>query len=165
MKSITGIFTALAVACSPNGKGLGDANCTAEGLAGLGTATMDGDTWEADSGSWNTTGSGVQIVLQFDRPDRSMTVRGSRDEDGIDIADRIDAGEFPINVSLSGEDGTGNVRDGRMNSSYASTDASGNLSILSVEGNVMTACFSFVAVNDDSQMMEVTEGKAEVEEL
>ena len=165
MKWTTGLLGVFFAACSPNGKGLGDANCTVDGLSGLGTATMDGDTWEADSGSWNPTGSGIQIVLQFDRPDRSMTVRGTRDEEGIDIADRIDAGEFPINVSLSGDDGTGNVRDGRMNSSYASTDASGNLSILEVANGTMTACFSFVAVNDDSQMMEVTEGMVAVEEL
>ena len=164
MKWMTGLASAIALGCSPNGK-LGDATCTVNGLTGLGMATMDGDTWSADSGSWNTTGSGIQIVLQFDQPDRSMTIRGTRDEGGVDIADLIDAGDFPINVSLSGEDGTGNVRDGRMNTSYASTDASGNMSILDVQETTMTACFSFTALSDDSTMIEVTEGMAEVEEL
>ena len=164
MKWSTGFLSVFVFACSPNGKGLGDAKCTADGLTGLGSANMDGDTWAADSGSWNPTGSGIQIVLQFDRADRSMTVRGTRDEDGVDISDRMDADSFPINVSLSGEDGTGNVRDGRMNSSYASTDASGNMSILDITDGIMTACFSFVAVNDDSEMMEVTEGMVAVEE-
>ena len=164
MKWNTGLLGLFVVACSPNGNA-GDANCTIDGLTGLGTATMDGDTWSADSGSWNTTGSGIQIVLQFDQADRSMTVRGTRDGDGVDIVERIDAGEFPINVSLSGEDGTGNVRDGRMNTSYASNEASGNMSILDVQGSIMTACFSFIAVSDDSTMIEVTDGMAEVDEL
>ena len=163
MKANTGFLGLFLVACSPNGK-LGDANCTVQGLDGLGMATIDGDSWEADSGSWNATGSGIQIVLQFDRAEQSMTVRGARDDQGTNIADRIDSADFPINVSLSGEDGTGNIRDGRMNTSYASTEASGNLSILDVQGSTMTACFSFTAVSDSSEMIEVTDGMVEVEE-
>jgi len=149
--------------CANNGKN--GANCSIDDLTGMASVEMDGDTWAADSGSWNTNGSGIQINLTFDGPDRSMTVRGTRDEEGVDISDRLDAADFPINVSLSGEDGTGNIRDGRFNVSYASNEASGNLSILDVQGSTMSACFSFVGVSDDSTMIEVTNGMAEVEEL
>ena len=94
-----------------------------------------------------------------------MNVRGTRDQDGVDIAERLDAEDFPINVSLSGEDGTGSVIDSRFDKSYASNEASGNLSILGMEGATISACFSFTAVSADSTMIEVTNGMAEVDEL
>ena len=140
-------------------------NCSNDGLSGLASVEMDADEWAADAGSWSRTGSGIQINLKFDGPNRSMTVRGTRDQDGTDIAERLDEGDFPINVSLSGEDGTGGIIDGRFNKSYASNEASGNLTILDVEGATMSACFSFIAVSDDSTMIEVTNGMAEVDEL
>ena len=139
--------------------------CSNEGLTGLASVEMDGDAWAADSGSWNTTGSGVQINLKFDGPNRSMNVRGTRDQDGVDISDRLDVGDFPINVSLSGEDGTGSIIDGRFNRAYASNEASGNLTILDLQGVTMSACFSFTAVSDDSTKIEVVNGMAEVDEL
>ena len=94
-----------------------------------------------------------------------MNVRGTRDQDGVDISDRLDVGDFPINVSLSGEDGTGSIIDGRFNRAYASNEASGNLTILDVQGVTMSACFSFTAVSDDSTKIEVMNGMAEVDEL
>ena len=143
----------------------GVANCSNDDLSGLASVEMDAEFWTADAGSWSRTGSGIQINLKFDGPDRSMTVRGTRDQDGTDISELLDDGDFPINVSLSGEDGTGGILDGRFSKSYASNEASGNLTILDVQGATMSACFSFTAVSDDSNMIEVTNGMAEVDEL
>ena len=55
--------------------------------------------------------------------------------------------------------------DGRFSKSYASNEASGNLTILDLDGTTMSACFSFTAVSDDSTMIEVTNGMAEVGQL
>ena len=165
MKWTTLILIASSVACAAKNDDLGAANCSIDGLSGIASATMDGDAWQADGGTWNMTGSGIQINLRFEDVERSMTVRGTRDGQGIDISDRIAADEFPINVSLSGEDGTGGVLDNRFNVSYASNDASGSLSILDLKDSTLSACFSFVAVSDDSVMMEVTQGMAQVEQL
>ena len=152
------------VGCAGNGKN-GEPNCTISDLSGMASVEMDGEYWAADSGSWNPNGSGIQIILSFDGPGRSMTIRGTRDQDGTDIAERLEAGDFPINVSLSGEDGTGGIMDDRFMKSYASNEASGNLTILDLEGSTMSACFSFMAVSDDSTMIEVSNGMAEVDEL
>lgn len=150
--------------CAGNGKN-GEPNCTISDLSGMASAEMDGAYWAADAGSWNPNGAGIQIILTFDGPDRSMTIRGTRDEDGTDIAERLEAEDFPINVSLSGEDGTGGIMDGRFSKSYASNEASGNLTILDLDGTTMSACFSFTAVSDDSTMIEVSNGMAEVDQL
>ena len=165
MKWTTLVLVVSSVACAGKDDELGAASCSIDGLGGIASATMDGDVWQADSGSWNPTGPGIQINLRFETVERSMTVRGNRDGQGVDISDRIADGDFPINVALSGEDGTGGVLDNRFNVSYASNDASGSLSILDVQGSTLSACFSFVAVSDDSVMMEVTEGMAQVEQL
>ena len=142
-----------------------DFNCSNDGLSGLASVEMDGDRWAADSGQWNRAGSGIQINLTFDGPQRSMTVRGTRDAYGVNLSERIEEGSFPINVSLSGEDGTGSIIDLGRNQSYASNEASGNLTILDVQGDTLSACFSFIAVSDDSTMIEVTNGMAEVGEM
>ena len=165
MKWATILLIGSSVACATKDDELGAANCSIDGLTGIASATMDGDEWQADEGTWNPTGAGIQINLRFEDVERSMTVRGTRDGQGVDISDRLAEDDFPINVSLSGEDGTGGVLDNRFNVSYASNDASGSLSILDVQGSTLSACFSFVAVSDDSVMMEVTQGMARVEQL
>jgi len=167
MKWMLGALALLATGCDAIGKNADEASCTIEGLSGVASATMEGDQWSASDGTWNRTGPGVQIILQFPETERSVTIRGNRDESGVDLVDKIDAGEFPINISLGGEDGTGSVLDSRFNTSYASNKpgGSGNMSILDVQGTVMSACFSFVAATDDGERIEVIEGMAEVDEL
>jgi hypothetical protein len=144
----------------------GDGLCSIQGLTGVGSATLDGMDWAANGGSWNPTGGGIQIVLES-AIDVGMTIRATRDESGVDVMDLIEDAAFPIVVSLTGDDGTGNIRDARNQQvSYASGEpgGSGSLSILSVSGATMAACFSFVALSEQSVMMEVTNGKVEIEE-
>lgn len=167
MKWLMGTLAVLATGCGALGKDAGEASCTVDGLTGLASANMDGDAWSASDGTWNRTGSGIQIILQFPETERSMTIRGNRDQSGDDLVDLIDSAAFPINISLDGEDGTGSVMDSRFRTSYASNKpgGSGDMSILDVQGSTMTACFSFVATNDDGEGIEVTEGMVEVDEL
>ncbi len=167
MKWLLGLLVVCTAGCGILGDDAGAAECSIDGLTEMATVTMDGDTWSSDGGSWNRTADGIQINLPFQETERTMTVRGSRDQGGADIVDQIDAEEFPIIVSLGGEDGTGQVMDSRFQSSYASNQpgGSGSLSILDVQGSTMSACFSFVAATDDGELMEVTEGMVEVDEL
>jgi len=159
------VVLALLAGCAESDED-GDGMCSIQGLTGVGSASLDGMDWAASGGSWNPTGGGIQIVLQS-AIDVGMTIRATRDESGVDVMDLIEEVAFPIEVSLTGDDGTGNIRDARNQPvSYASGEpgGSGSLSILGVDGATMSACFSFVALSDQSVMMEVTNGKVEIEE-
>jgi hypothetical protein len=160
-------FFVLAVGCGATDDS-GSAECSIDGLTDLASATMDGDTWPSNHSTnlWNRTGSGIQITLQFAETQRAMTIRGNHGSNGVSIVEGIDSGEFPINVSLDGADGTGSIIDSRFGEVYASNQpgGSGSLTILDVQGSTMSACFSFVAANDDGVLMEVSNGMAEVDE-
>ena len=152
------------VGCA-EGKGGEFAECDADGLVGVGEATVDGIDWTASVGTWMEAGSAVQLNLQGSI-DIGMSLRGTRSQSGQSVADAVSEGGFPIVVDLAGEDGSGSVMDQRNGlDSFASSQpgGSGSMSILEQNDTALIVCFDFDAVNADGVIMEVRGGKAEVQ--
>lgn len=141
------------------------ASCDADGLTGISTARVDGRDWAGSGGTWMETGSSIQITIES-ASKLNLTLRGIRNSHGDSVAEAVSAGDFPVVVDLEGEDGTGSIMDLRNQAdSYGSGQpgGAGMMSILGLEGSTLTACFSFDAVNNDSEIMTVDDGKVQIE--
>ena len=143
-----------------------DVSCTVAGGDSQATATIDGSEWAADGGSWAVAGSAIQINLES-AVKLVVTLRGSRDEFGDDVADLVIDREFPLDIDLGGADGHGGVQDLRNGlDGYASNQpgGSGSMTIADQDGDTLFACFEFVAINNEGVMMEVRDGKVMIDQ-
>lgn len=162
--------TAVALAligCNADGKGGEFADCDADGLSGIGQATVDGIDWTASDGTWMEAGSAVQINFQSGI-DISLNLRGTRSQSGASVADAVAGDAFPVVVDLSGVDGSGSVFDQRnAPKSYASSQpgGEGSLSILERDESALIVCFDFDAVDANGVIMTVRDGKGRVANL
>ena len=153
-----------AFGCAAGGKGGEFADCDADGLSGMASADVDGIDWTASDGSWMEAGSSIQINLESDIG-LNLNLRAIRSSSGDSIADLVSSGALPVVVDLAGEDGSGSIMDQRTGlDSYASSQpgGSGSMSLLSLEGSTLTACFNFDAVNSDGVIMQVRDGKVQI---
>lgn len=158
------MLMALSIGCG-EGKGGEIADCDADGLAGIAQATVDGMEWSASGGSWSEAGSSIQINLESTLG-VSMNLRAIRSESGASVADLMGEGSFPFVVDLAGEDGSGSVMDQRTGmDSFASSQPGGwgSMSILGLQGSTLTACFQFDAINSGGVIMEIRDGKVEID--
>ena len=159
------IWLAVVLFGCAEGKGGEFAECDADGLPGVGEASVDGIDWTTSVATWMEAGSAVQFNLQGSI-DIGMSLRGTRSQSGASVADAVGDRAFPIVVDLAGEDGSGSVMDQRNGlDSFASSQpgGSGSMSILEQRDSALIVCFDFDAVNADGVIMEVRGGKAEVQ--
>ena len=160
------VWFGLAMGCAESGGGGELASCDADGLSTLASASVDGREWAGSGGSWMETGSStIQITIES-ASDLNLTLRGIRNSNGDSVAEAVNAGNFPVVVDLDGEDGSGSIMDLRNQAdAYGSGQpgGSGMMSILGVESGVLTACFFFSAVNNDSVIMTVADGKVQID--
>ncbi len=144
-----------------------DATCEVGGLGGdAAQATIDGSDWAANGGSWSVAGSAIQVSLES-ASGLTLTLRATSDDAGDGVADRVEAGDFPVVIDLGGEDGHGGVMDLRNGlEAYASNQegGSGTLTISNVSGSdELSACFEFDAVRQrDGRIMEIREGQVTI---
>lgn len=159
------VWFALVMGCAGS-DGDGElASCDADGLTGVATGIVDGREWAGSGGTWMETGTSIQITIES-ASKLNLTLRGIRNSNGDSVAEAVGAGNFPVVVDLDGEDGSGSIMDLRNQAdSYGSGQpgGSGMMSILGMDGSALTACFSFSAVNNDSQIMTVTDGKVQID--
>jgi hypothetical protein len=95
----------------------------------------------------------------------TLGIRGTIDAAGEPVAELMESGAFPIVVDLGDSDGHGGVTDLRNGiDAYASTQpgGSGSLTIAGLNDGVLTACFEYVAANDEGVVMEVRDGKVRI---
>jgi hypothetical protein len=159
------VWFGLAMGCAGSDGGGELASCDADGLSALASASVDGREWAGSGGTWMETGSSIQITIES-ASDLNLTLRGIRNSNGDSVAEAVSAGNFPVVVDLDGEDGSGSIMDLRNQAdSYGSGQpgGSGMMSILGVEGGILTACFFFSAVNNDSVIMTVADGKVQID--
>jgi len=143
------------------------ADCDADGLSGIGQATVDGIEWTASDGTWMEAGSAVQINFQSGIG-ISLNLRGTRSQAGAGVADSVAEDAFPVVIDLSGVDGSGSVFDQRHSpKSYASSQpgGEGSMSILERDGSALIVCFDFDAVDASGVIMTVRDGKGRVTNL
>jgi hypothetical protein len=139
--------------------------CVVGDLDAVATATIDGSDWAASGGTWSEAGSAIQVSLES-AVDLVVTLRASTDGSGEAVADRVARGDFPILVDLGASYGHGGIQDMRNGlDAFTSTLSGGGglLTISGLEGDTLSACFEFVAVNDDGRTMEVGDGKVMIE--
>jgi hypothetical protein len=165
MRTLSTILIPLLLGCAAK-DGDGDTvSCSISGLSGVANATIDGQAWAGNGGTWREAGSAIQIDIES-VIDLTITLRGTKDSNGDSIADRVSDGSLPVTIDLSGADGHGGVRDQRNGlDSYATNQpgGSGTLSILDVSGNTLSACFEFDAVSSGGVIMQVRDGKVKID--
>lgn len=124
--------------------------------AGAATAVLDGTAWESTA-TWVAQGESVQVnAAPADGWHVTLVARTT--DDGETVKAALDAGAFPVVVTLSDDGGgfaTVYPADG---DSYASDGGGGTLSITAFDGDVLDACFSFDAASDGGDPLPVTEG-------
>ena len=150
-----------------DGKGGEFADCDADGLSGVGQATVDGIEWTASDGTWMEAGSAVQVNFQSGI-DISLNLRGTRSQSGAAVADAVAEDAFPVVIDLGGVDGSGSIFDQRHSpKSYASSQpgGEGSMSILERDGSALILCFDFDAVDASGVIMTVRGGKGRVTNL
>lgn len=140
------LFFLLLAACSTE-----DGACPAVD-AGTAQATIDGEAWTGSGATWAWAGDSLQLNL--DRTgDWSMSVVLQTTTGGATLLDAVDAGTFPIEVSLkSGEGGFATVYPAE-GASFTTNDADGGaLTVAAVDGDALSACFDFAAAGDDGEV-------------
>jgi hypothetical protein len=141
------------------------ATCVVGDLDAVATATIDGSDWASSGGTWLESGSAIQVSLES-AVDLVVSLRASTDASGETVADRVAREDFPILVDLGDSHGHGGIQDMRNGlDAFTSTlpGGSGLMTISGLEGDTLSACFEFVAVNDEGLMMEVSDGKVMIE--
>ena len=144
-----------------------DKTCTVSDLGdAVATASLDGKDWQADQGTWSFAGSAIQASLES-AVELNVTLRATVSEEGDAVAERIEAGDLPVTIDLSGADGHGGVMDLRNGiDAYASNKpgGSGTMTIVSAtDGGELHACFEFDAVNPSTgQVIELREGRVTI---
>tara|TARA_B100000614_G_scaffold138441_1_gene123099 strand:- start:5 stop:496 length:492 start_codon:yes stop_codon:yes gene_type:complete len=142
-------------------------SCEVDDLgADVARAEVDGSDWAANGGSWSVAGSAVQVSMES-ASGLTLTLRATADDGGDSVAERVDSGDVPIVVELSGADGHGGVMDLRNGiDAYASNQegGSGTMTISAVSGdNELSACFEFDAVRQmDGRILQVREGRVTI---
>jgi len=132
----------------------------------VGQAMIGDSDWAANGGSWSVAGSAVQVSMES-ASGLTLTLRATSDDGGEAVADRVEAGDFPIVIGLDGSDGHGGVMDLRNGlDAYASNQegGSGTMTISALSGSdELSACFEFDAVRQsDGRVMEVREGRVTI---
>jgi hypothetical protein len=147
----------LLAACQPNGgKGTCDVGDVATGQA---VATVDGADWTGTGATWRLAGSSLQInTVASDGWMLSLVAQAT--PDGTTASDALDAGEFPIDVTLKdGADGGWVLFYPDEGSSYGTQDTDGGtFTISGREGDDLLACFSFSAASGDGGTVTVEGG-------
>jgi hypothetical protein len=153
----------LLIGCSdPKSGSNTDSACDVSSLEGnAGGALINTTDWWTPTGYWGWSGNGLQVILD-QHIDWQMTVFASRTVDGDEVKPALEAGAGPIEVSMDEELGGGNAsvrHDLGQMTSAASYD--GTLYIDALEGDKLTACWSFLATGT-AGTLNVTEGVAQI---
>ena len=122
-------------------------------------AQIDGEHWEDANPQWSWTGTGVQVLTTTTDGWRITLVAQRNAEDDV-ILDLADTNGFPAEINLSGTDGFGVIYDADGQSWTLSKGGSGTLTLKGIDGDVLSACFSFDAYDSDGALVEVTSGGA-----
>jgi hypothetical protein len=125
--------------------------------AGAIAATVDGAAW-ASTATWVWQGESLQIDAA-PADGWSFTLVAQTTADGATVKAGIDAGAFPIEVSLAdggGGWGRGHPSDGDP---YITDDAEGGtLTLSALDGDALLGCFDFVAGDGGRKSVEVSDG-------
>lgn len=119
--------------------------CASDPVDGV-TATVNGDPWTASGPTWSDSG-GVVHLLNSDQGAGWFSVVAELTVEGVGLGDALDAGEFPIEVTLkTGDEGGFAIWYTEDGDSYATTQGGGGTLYLSaLDGDQLTGCMSFTA--------------------
>ena len=113
--------------------------CTVDDAAitpGRGLGTLDGEPWEPAGVTWIYAGWQLTLVARTDR-------------DGVAVSEAMAAGDFPVHVALSGDDGFATLYPSDGDSLTTTNTDVGDLQLLRLDAdNGLVACFSFEAASD-----------------
>jgi len=166
MGRISVLIVTLVLGCGSKEDTAGIEDCQVGDLGGVGQAKFDGNGWAASGGVWMESGANITINLESDTK-QNININAKKGADGTDVQTLISESQFPIVIDLSGDDGYGGVMDLRNGQDgYQSTNpgGSGTFVIAGVDGDILTGCFEFDAVNTSTQVMiEVREGQVKID--
>ncbi|MFZ5477873.1 MAG: hypothetical protein ACOZNI_13950 [Myxococcota bacterium] len=131
----------LLLACEPGASG----GCSVDQEAGTAAALVDGEDWTGPGATWLWQGESLQINT-VGAGDWWLSLVAQTTRDGDTLAAAVDAGAFPVDVSLT--DGGWATFYPPSGASYSSREGSGELVVAEVDGDTLRACFSFEAVSD-----------------
>lgn len=134
----------LLTACASGG------TCDLTGLAEGGVrGTVDGVGWDTTGAAWSPTGGGIQIVTASGGGYR-VTFSLQESVEGQAMGAAVAEGETPIEVSFDDEITAFVLLYPDGESSLTSKgNTGGGLTITEIDGQVIGACFDFVASNAD----------------
>jgi hypothetical protein len=147
----------LLAACSSGG---GSPTCTAaDDLdAGAALATVDGAAW-ASTATWLWQRESLQVNAA-PAGGWSFTFVSQTTADGETAKAAVDAGDFPIELSLPvGGEGGWVLAYPTDGDSYSTENGEGGtLTITALDGDALYACFAFDAATDSGDTVTVTDG-------
>lgn len=131
-------------ACGPKATG----SCPTDPVDGI-SATVDGAAWSASEVTWSLTGESVHLVSTSEDAGW-LSVVAQTTADGTTVAAALDAGAFPIEVTLqSGLEGGFATWYSADNDASATTEGGGGTLTLSAEDDAgLTGCIAFTAGPD-----------------
>ena len=153
MRKATPVFSVLLLfavscggECDPASLGLGEAE-----------ARVDGEAWLVEGANWMEAGSNVQIMIPTSGG-WGITLVAQSTLSGESLSEALEAGVFPIEVSLGSEGGGFATVYPEEGLSYTSKSGSGGELVIHGADEALEACFSFEAVSTDTVAIQVTGG-------
>lgn len=160
--AISGLTAILSLALLPACSEKAGSTCEDPG-AGI-SATVDGAPWSAAGVSWLASGESVQVLTTEEGAGR-MTVVAQLTTDGAGVAEALEAGTFPIEVTLkTGTEGGFVTWYTPESDSMATTEGGeGTLTLAGLEEGRLWGCLSFTA-GPDGAGVTVEDGSFSAEE-
>jgi hypothetical protein len=137
------ILTAL-LACTPKD---GETSCVVEDEAGAASAVVNGGDWTGGDATWMRQGSTSAQINTANAGAGWLSIVAQTTTEGEDVLVAIDAGAFPVTVSLV--DGGWATFYPSSGASFSSKEGAGELVIADVVEGGLMACFTFTASGDD----------------
>lgn len=156
MRALLPAFALALSACAEAGNACGNDELDAGGVAG----TLDGADWTAADATWIASGSSVQIVTA-DAGAGRVTLVAQTTTDGEDLAAALDAGAFPVEVTLKSgaEGGFATFYPSTGSDSYATGNADGGRLVLTaLQEDELFGCFGFTAATEDGDALTLDGG-------
>ncbi len=133
--------------CDPASLGLGEAE-----------ARVDGEEWSVGGATWMEAGSSVQLTIPTSGG-WGITLVAQTTLAGDSLSEALDAGTFPIEISLGSEGGGFATIYPEEGLSYSSRTGSGGELVIHEVDEALEACFSFEALSTGGEAIDVSGGR------